>query len=69
MDPNNNPLLEKYFESNILNRNFKVSLAKDSTTDLTTNYNGYDFMLLKTDLYHGPLKAITLPDSPSEFKF
>ena len=53
----NNPLLEKYFETNILNRNFIVSLAKDNTTDFTVNYNGYVFVLLKSDLYHGPLQA------------
>ncbi len=53
----NNPLLEKYFETNILTKNFIVSLAKDNTTDLTANYNGYVFVLLKTDLYHGPMTA------------
>jgi hypothetical protein len=56
-NPNNNPLLEQYFETNILNRNIIVTLAKDNTTDLTADYNGYVFVLLKTDLYHGPLKA------------
>ncbi len=53
----NNPILEQYFETNILNRNFIVSLAKDNSTNLTTDYNGYVFVLLKTDLYHGPLQA------------
>lgn len=52
-----NALLEQYFESNILNRNFIVSLAKDTAIDLTSNYNGYIFVLLKTDMYHGPLNA------------
>lgn len=56
-DSGNNPLLEQYFETNILTRNFIVSLAKDSTADLTSNYNGYVFVLLKTDLYHGPMTA------------
>lgn len=51
-------LLEKYFESNLINRNFTVTLAKDSTADFTSDYAGYKFVLLKTDLYHGPLKAI-----------
>jgi hypothetical protein len=50
-------LLEQYFEKNVLNRNFTVSFAKDSGTDLTANYNGYMFVLLKTDFYHGPLQA------------
>jgi hypothetical protein len=52
-----NALLEQYFETNVLNRNFIVSLAQDNGTDLTTNYNGYVFVLLKTDFYHGPLQA------------
>ncbi|MEO5648505.1 MAG: hypothetical protein ABIR03_01125 [Ginsengibacter sp.] len=52
-----NALLEQYFENNILNRNFIVSLATDNSTNLTPNYNGYIFVLLKTDFYHGPLKA------------
>ena len=53
----NNPLLEQYFETNVLNRDFTVSLATDSNTDLTPNYTGYVFVLLKTDFYHGPLRA------------
>ncbi|MDQ6903454.1 MAG: hypothetical protein M3139_10635 [Bacteroidota bacterium] len=50
-------LLEQYFETDVINRNFIVTLAKDSSADLTSNYNGYVFVLLKTDLYHGPLQA------------
>lgn len=53
----NNPVLEQLFESNVLNRDFTVSLATDNGTDLTANYNGYTFVLLKTDFYHGPLQA------------
>ncbi|MEP7229378.1 MAG: hypothetical protein ABI691_03955 [Ginsengibacter sp.] len=53
----NNPLLEQYFETNVLNRDFIVSLATDNSSDLTANYTGYTFVLLKTDYYHGPLKA------------
>ena len=52
-----NALLEQYFETNVLNRNFTVSKAQDNATDLTANYNGYVFVLLKTDFYHGPLQA------------
>jgi hypothetical protein len=52
-----NPLLEQYFETNVLNKNFTVSLAEDSSTDITSNYAGYVFVLLKTDYYHGPLQA------------
>ena len=56
-DSGTNALLEQYFETNVLNRNFTVSLAQDNGTDLTANYNGYVFVLLKTDFYHGPLQA------------
>lgn len=49
--------LEKYFEANVLNRDFIITLATDSASDFTTDYNGYIFVLLKTDYYHGPLKV------------
>ena len=50
-------LLEQYFETNVLNKNFIVSFASDHGTNLTTNYADYTFRLLKTDFYHGPLEA------------
>lgn len=49
--------LQQFFETNILNRNFVVTLAQDSSGNITSDYNGYVFVLLKTDFYHGPLKA------------
>ena len=49
--------LQQFFETNILNRNFVVSLAQDSTGDITSDYSGYVFVLQKTDFYHGPLKV------------
>ncbi|MGN6530945.1 MAG: hypothetical protein ACTHK0_04240 [Ginsengibacter sp.] len=49
--------MEKYFDDNLIGRNFIVSLATDSTTDLTSEYAGYTFVLLKTDFYNGPLQA------------
>jgi hypothetical protein len=52
-----NPLLEQFFELNVLNRNFTVSLATNETTDLTSDFSGYTFVLQKDDYYHGPLKA------------
>ena len=55
----NQSLLEKYFEKYVIGNDFKVTLAKDSTADLTSEYNDYKFVLLETDLYHGPLKAIS----------
>ena len=48
---------ENYFDNNLIGKNFIVSLAMDSTTDLTCNYAAYTFVLLKTDFYHGPLQA------------
>jgi hypothetical protein len=51
-------LAEKYFEKNVIGNDFLVTLAKDSTSDLTANYKDYKFILLETDLYHGPLKAV-----------
>ena len=56
-DKGTNALLEQYFETNVLNRNFIVSLAQDNGADLTPDYSGYVFVLLKTDFYHGPLQA------------
>jgi hypothetical protein len=56
-DSTNNALLEQYFETNILNSNFTVSLAEDSSIDITSDYTGEVFVLLKTDFYHGPLQA------------
>lgn len=54
----NESILQKYFEKYVIGSDFVVSLAKDSTADFTSMYNGYKFVLLETDLYHGPLKAI-----------
>lgn len=56
-DPQQSLPLEQFFETNVLNRNFVVSLAQDSSGDITSDYSGYIFVLLKTDFYHGPLKV------------
>lgn len=58
----NQSVLEKYFESNVIDRNFTVILAKDSTADFTSDYKGYQFILLKTDFYPGPLKGTKGPN-------
>ena len=50
-------VLEQYFEANVLNQNFIITLATNNGADLTSNYNGYTFKLLKTDYYHGPMQA------------
>ncbi len=50
-------LLEQYFETNVINKNFIINFASDNGTNLTANYADYTFRLLKTDFYHGPLEA------------
>ena len=50
-------VLSKYFEQYVIGNDFVVTLAKDSSTDITSMYDGYKFVLQETDLYHGPLKA------------
>ena len=49
--------LEKQFEDNILNQNFRVQLATDNGVDLTPQYTGYTFRLLKTTYYNGVMTA------------
>ncbi len=41
----------------MLNKNFVVAYATKNDTDITAKYNGYTFVLLKTDYYHGDLQA------------
>ena len=55
----NHSLAEKYFEIYVIGNDFAVTLAKDNTSDITTDYKDYKFVLLETDLLHGPLKATT----------
>lgn len=49
--------LEKYFEDNVISKDFIVNKAINNGVDLTANYSGYTFKLLKTDYYHGPIEA------------
>ena len=51
-------ILQQYFDQNILNRDFKVKLATDNGTDLTTQYDGEVFRLLKNSNYDGPMTGI-----------
>ena len=51
-------ILQQYFETNILNRDFTVVLATDNGTDLTSQYNGYIFRLLKNTDYDGQMTGI-----------
>lgn len=49
--------VEKYFEDNVLNRDFIVNFASDNGADITANYSSYVFKMTKTDFYHGPAEA------------
>lgn len=49
--------LEKQFEDNILNKNFRVQLATDNGVDLTPQFTGYTFILYKATYYNGALTA------------
>ena len=50
-------ILEQYFEANVLNQPFIINLATNNGVDITSNYNGYVFKMLKTDYYHGPAQV------------
>jgi hypothetical protein len=47
-------VLEQYFEANVINQNFVISLAVNNGVDITSSYSGYVCKMLKTDYYHGP---------------
>lgn len=48
--------LQQYFEANILNKEFVVELATDSSVDKTADYSGYSFILTRTTSYYdGPM--------------
>ncbi|MEN9570869.1 MAG: hypothetical protein RL172_2100 [Bacteroidota bacterium] len=48
--------LQRYFEQNILNKDFVVQLATDNGVDNTSQYNGYTFVLAKGSTYFdGPM--------------
>lgn len=51
-------LYQKYFEENVLNRDFIVSLATDNGSDSTARYAGWVFKLLKNTYLDGPMTAI-----------
>jgi len=49
---------QQQFEDNILNKNFRVHLAFDNGVDITAQYNGYTYVLLKNTYYDGPMTAV-----------
>lgn len=50
--------LQQQFEDNILNKNFRVYLATDNGLNLTPQYSGYTFVLLKSTYYNGPMTGV-----------
>ena len=48
----NQGTLEQYFADNVLNKNFVVDFASDSSVDITSKYSGYNFILTKTTSYY-----------------
>lgn len=48
-------LYKKYFEENVLNSDFVVDLATDNGADITAQYNGWVFRLLKNTYLDGPM--------------
>jgi hypothetical protein len=54
--PNQNAL-EQYFEDNILNKDFTVHFASDNGADITAQYSGITFKLLKNTYYDGVMTA------------
>lgn len=49
---------QQQFEDNILNKNFRVYLATDNGSDITVQYAGYTYVLLKSTYYNGPMTAV-----------
>ena len=51
-------VLEQYFDQNILNKDFIVNYAKDRGNNITNQYDGWVFRLLKNTYYDGDMTAI-----------
>ena len=50
--------MEQFFADNILDKNFVVSFASDSTADITNTFSGYTFKFSKTtSFYEGTITA------------
>ncbi|HMC98922.1 MAG TPA: hypothetical protein VKH37_02180 [Ferruginibacter sp.] len=46
---------QQYFEDNVIGRDFRVELATDNGTDITSQYTGFLFRLNKNTSYDGPM--------------
>jgi hypothetical protein len=53
----NENLLQQYFEANILNKDFIVRLASDSSNNITSQFSGFTFRLTKATLTSGAMTA------------
>jgi hypothetical protein len=49
---------QQQFEDNILHKNFRINLATDNGTNLTSQYTGYTFVMYKSTYYNGPVTAV-----------
>ena len=50
--------MEKFFADNVLDKNFVVSFASDSTANITNTFDGYTFKFSKTtSFYEGTISA------------
>lgn len=49
--------LQTYFEDNFLNKDYKVHLAVDNGSDITSQYSGFIFRLNKGTSFDGPIIA------------
>lgn len=50
-------IMEQFYEQNVLNKDFVISYANNGTEDVTAQYDGYKFRLIKNTFYDGPLTA------------
>lgn len=48
---------EQYFQDEVIGRDFRIELATDNGTDITTQYSGFLFRLFKNTSYNGTLTA------------
>jgi hypothetical protein len=56
--------LRQYFDEQILNKNFIVELATDTSINKTSNFSGYTFILSRTTSFiDGPMVAFKATDT------
>jgi hypothetical protein len=60
----NETTLRQYFDEQILNKNFVIDLATDSSINKTNNYSGYTFVLSRTTSFiDGPMIGFKATDT------